>query len=56
MPVLTLKQINDIILAVEKEYRTMYMSKNVEGKRTGFVGLVALKKVRKKVVDAIKKN
>ena len=56
MPVLTLKQINDILVAVEKDYRTMYRGKNVEAKRTGFVALVALKKVRRMVIAAMKKN
>ena len=56
MPVITIRQINDIMVAVEKEYRTLYRSKNVEEKRTGFVGLVALKKVRTMVMDIVKKR
>jgi len=56
MPILTLKRINDIIAAVETDYRTMYSSKNIEAKRTGFVGLVALKKVRELIMRDVKKN
>ena len=56
MPILTLKEISDIIVAVEKDYRAMYNSKNVEERRTGFVGLVALKKIREMVIDTMKKK
>ncbi|MAF25483.1 hypothetical protein CL634_07925 [bacterium] len=56
MPILTLKRLNDIIAAVETDYKTMYSSTNIEVKRTGFVGLVALKKVRELIMRDIKKN